>query len=221
MSPKQKIVMAVTDLLNLLFPGVLLIYFIRRVATQKNMIFRPLYLPIMVWVKRCERAYLKWNSVAQRIRKTINIDNKGNDLIWAVGVDAIKYAVKDLPDIDLGDIDLVNARYYRYVKRRYLFARWISKPLYGCTLCMASIYGTITWLVFVGFNDPLKWVIYCMCLSGLNWFIEKHLTFIERPGRPKHLKMQSFDRSAWVAFYNRKGFDYYKYDSLVVASDDN
>lgn len=58
---------------------------------------------------------------------------------------------------------------------------WLIKPLYTCPTCMASVHGT---LVFILFNpgpfwdypSPLwQWPIFCVCLAGLNFIISEFL----------------------------------------------
>lgn len=57
-----------------------------------------------------------------------------------------------------------------------------TKPLLGCTMCMASVWGTV---FFVFVSDQTKimsesvpvflfhLVIYCVCLCGLNYIISR------------------------------------------------
>lgn len=58
------------------------------------------------------------------------------------------------------------------------YPEWIRKPLYGCTVCMASVWGTALYICFLTvvlgsygreiFSPVLLflWPIYCMLLSG-------------------------------------------------------
>ena len=52
--------------------------------------------------------------------------------------------------------------------KRFTGDTWI-RPLLGCTACMASIWGTITWFAFDGSAE--LWVPFCFCLCGLNAII--------------------------------------------------
>lgn len=55
----------------------------------------------------------------------------------------------------------------------------IAKPFFGCEYCMASVWGTAIYMTaslhkgWIKF-DPLTWVGFCICLSGLmKYFDEK------------------------------------------------
>lgn len=61
--------------------------------------------------------------------------------------------------------------------RKARLPEWIVKPLYGCTVCMASIWGTFVYgslimsLKLGGVDFPLSltlflWPVYCITLSG-------------------------------------------------------
>lgn len=55
---------------------------------------------------------------------------------------------------------------------------WISKPLIGCPPCMSSVYGTLAYLFFI--NGTLTgWVVFCICLCGLNTIVLKFLIYLE------------------------------------------
>lgn len=51
-------------------------------------------------------------------------------------------------------------------------SEFVSKPLFQCPPCMASIHGSIA---FILFNDffILQWIAFCICLCGLNYLITK------------------------------------------------
>ena len=59
-------------------------------------------------------------------------------------------------------------------KVRQIIEPWlpmmIRNPLYECYACMASIWGTVTWVVM---GQPMNWhlIIYLLALSGLNRII--------------------------------------------------
>jgi hypothetical protein len=49
---------------------------------------------------------------------------------------------------------------------------WITKPLFNCMPCMASIHGMFGFLLI--FGDFSIWaVLYCIALCGLNSLISK------------------------------------------------
>lgn len=43
---------------------------------------------------------------------------------------------------------------------------WISKPLFLCPMCMASVHGTLWWFVF-NMGSVWFWPVYVVCLSGV------------------------------------------------------
>lgn len=49
----------------------------------------------------------------------------------------------------------------------------ITKPLFDCTPCMASVYGTISYWVY--YPDPTisGWVIWVFALAGFNYIVNK------------------------------------------------
>ncbi len=49
------------------------------------------------------------------------------------------------------------------------FPEWVSKPLYGCLPCMASLHGT--WIWFFAGGDLTWWSPFVLALSGLNRII--------------------------------------------------
>lgn len=62
-----------------------------------------------------------------------------------------------------------------YLEERY--SEYTTKPLFGCTMCMASVHGTL-WH-FAHYGSVYTWVVFCLCLCGLNYIISK-LTSKER-----------------------------------------
>lgn len=60
---------------------------------------------------------------------------------------------------------------------RSKWPNWITKPLYDCSICMASLWGSIAFVAigyFFGVHLPLKQFIpYIFCLCGLNTIINK------------------------------------------------
>lgn len=51
----------------------------------------------------------------------------------------------------------------------------ILKPLFDCTPCMASVYGTISYVLYIGFTDPLTYVVWVFSLCGFNYILNKVL----------------------------------------------
>lgn len=53
----------------------------------------------------------------------------------------------------------------------------LFKPLFACPACMASVHGTIIYLVFVApFIGYLHWIPFCIVLCGLNYFLSQFFT---------------------------------------------
>lgn len=49
---------------------------------------------------------------------------------------------------------------------------WLYKPLIGCSVCMASIWGSLVYLsVFVYEFGLWLWPVFCICLCGFNYMI--------------------------------------------------
>lgn len=74
-----------------------------------------------------------------------------------------------------------------YETPKYRFPSWIRKPISGCVICMASVYGTIIYYSF-GFLTKFSifiifeyekaaivcfWFIFMTCLSYLNFWFSK------------------------------------------------
>lgn len=52
----------------------------------------------------------------------------------------------------------------------------LSKVLFDCTPCMASLYGTISFVVFVYPEQALShWPVWVFSLSGFNYLLNKIL----------------------------------------------
>ncbi len=50
------------------------------------------------------------------------------------------------------------------------FPNWISKPLYNCPPCMASVHGFAAYCIFYGDVDA-RIIPFIFCVSGLNWLL--------------------------------------------------
>lgn len=48
--------------------------------------------------------------------------------------------------------------------------RHIRAALYECPICMASIWGTIVWLL-LGYWFSMAWVLYVFAVAGLNYIL--------------------------------------------------
>ena len=59
----------------------------------------------------------------------------------------------------------------RYLKDETVFK--IIKPLTDCTPCMASVYGTISFLLYFPDQSIINWVIWVFALSGFNYLLNK------------------------------------------------
>lgn len=46
---------------------------------------------------------------------------------------------------------------------------WLSKPLYGCPICMSFWYGTLFYILFKGFEIEMVLVVFAA--AGINAFI--------------------------------------------------
>lgn len=51
--------------------------------------------------------------------------------------------------------------------------KWINTPLFDCPYCMASVWGTIFFVVFLWGLPWYLWVIFCFCLTGLGHLIKE------------------------------------------------
>lgn len=52
--------------------------------------------------------------------------------------------------------------------------RWVTKPLFDCPPCMASVHGTLIHFTYGG--DVFSWIPFVVCLSGLNYFATQFFT---------------------------------------------
>lgn len=43
---------------------------------------------------------------------------------------------------------------------------WVTKPLFDCKYCMASIHGTMIFYSFLWGWSPFMWIVFCFCLCG-------------------------------------------------------
>lgn len=60
--------------------------------------------------------------------------------------------------------------YLGYLSRK--LPGWLSKPLLGCAMCMASIHSFPYWLIYeVTLFNGCIWILYIFALSGLNLII--------------------------------------------------
>jgi hypothetical protein len=50
--------------------------------------------------------------------------------------------------------------------------RFFYKPLFGCVTCMASIWGSIGYLILNGFDDIVKYIFTIVCVACLNVIIK-------------------------------------------------
>lgn len=50
---------------------------------------------------------------------------------------------------------------------------WVNKPLFDCPYCMSSIYGSLSFVVFLWGYPWFLWVIFCFCLTGLSALIKE------------------------------------------------
>lgn len=48
--------------------------------------------------------------------------------------------------------------------------RYIRPALYECPVCMASIWGSVAWLI-LGNKFTIVWVLYVFAVAGLNYVI--------------------------------------------------
>lgn len=67
----------------------------------------------------------------------------------------------------------ISTQIEEFNSRLYLFL-FCTKPLYRCPVCMASIWGSLTWLWWVQFSPlPIAtWPIFCLMLCGAMYIYE-------------------------------------------------
>src|SRR4051812_45294702 len=58
--------------------------------------------------------------------------------------------------------------------------RYLRPPLYECPICMASIWGTIAWLI-MGMSFTGLWVLYVFGVAGFNYVI---INIMDHEGTP-------------------------------------
>lgn len=51
--------------------------------------------------------------------------------------------------------------------------KFITKPLFGCTMCMASFHGTLVYSAFSAEFIIYQWILFCVSLCGLNYLISE------------------------------------------------
>jgi hypothetical protein len=59
-------------------------------------------------------------------------------------------------------------------KLENIFPRWFLKPLFLCTVCMASFWGSAFYWFKVG-HDVVDWFIFCVSVAGINFIISKFI----------------------------------------------
>jgi len=60
------------------------------------------------------------------------------------------------------------------VQARMKLPGYVTKPLFDCPPCMASIHGTLIYFALYGGNIWL-WGLYCVMLCGLNYILKLNL----------------------------------------------
>lgn len=52
---------------------------------------------------------------------------------------------------------------------------WITDPIFGCSVCMSSVHGTLIFFLSIMAQEftILLWPIFCICLCGINFIINK------------------------------------------------
>lgn len=76
--------------------------------------------------------------------------------------------------------DFDEARSLECYKNLLWPAKWLTKiivgeywirPIFGCSSCMSSLWGTIIW--FAAGGSAMQWVPFCVALCGLNTVINR------------------------------------------------
>jgi len=57
------------------------------------------------------------------------------------------------------------------IKLRNLYPVYLTKPLFDCPPCMASIHGTLIYLLYSG-KSIQEWILFCVVLCGFNFIIK-------------------------------------------------
>lgn len=52
---------------------------------------------------------------------------------------------------------------------------WIKKPLYQCLPCMASVWGSASYLYYYHGHDVVEFIIFVVIVSGLNKLFQKFI----------------------------------------------
>lgn len=52
--------------------------------------------------------------------------------------------------------------------------KWFCKPLFRCSVCMASFWGTIFYFGY-GNHLILGWIVFCISIAGINFLIIEFL----------------------------------------------
>lgn len=55
---------------------------------------------------------------------------------------------------------------------RKTLPEWVSKPTFDCAICMASVHGTI-WFLILDEWSFLPWILFIVAVSGLNYCLAK------------------------------------------------
>ena len=56
-----------------------------------------------------------------------------------------------------------------------LWYTYITKPLFDCTPCMASVWGSLSFWLYYPDPTVMAWVIWVFALAGFNYLINKKL----------------------------------------------
>ena len=54
----------------------------------------------------------------------------------------------------------------------------LSKPLYDCLTCMASLWGIVFGLFRFGFDIHAPWISFILCVCGINAVVEATLAYL-------------------------------------------
>lgn len=47
-------------------------------------------------------------------------------------------------------------------------SRFIAQPLFGCVVCMASVWGTLFYCLFIPDKSIVSWLVWVVALAGIN-----------------------------------------------------
>jgi hypothetical protein len=76
------------------------------------------------------------------------------------------------PGMILEFIEMTSIRLLTRLMKAY-WVNYISKPLFHCTPCMASVYGTISYWCYADNTTYSGWVIFVFAITGFNWILNK------------------------------------------------